>query len=85
MLLVLNGFRRTLDDLQAIAELSVAELTANHGALAAVVVNRADPQSLGQVAEALAVVGVPAYALPEESVLSQPTPPTCWRRSRAGW
>jgi phosphate acetyltransferase len=74
VLLVLNGFRRSTDDLRAIADLSVAELAANHGALAAVVANRVGPEDLDRVVDALAGVRVPAYALPEEPVLSQPTP-----------
>ncbi|TDD62735.1 phosphate acetyltransferase [Kribbella antibiotica] len=73
VLLVLNGFRRSPQDLRAIADMAAGELRANHGTLAAVVANRVAPDGLRKAVGALASVGVPAFALPEEPVLSQPT------------
>ncbi|GAA0583354.1 phosphate acetyltransferase [Kribbella sandramycini] len=72
VLLVLNGFRRGPGDLRAIAELAAGELRVHHGTLAAVVANRVTGE-LSEAVGALAGVGVPAFALPEEPVLSQPT------------
>ncbi|MFK4084825.1 phosphate acetyltransferase [Kribbella sp. NPDC020789] len=73
VLLVLNGFRRTPHDLRAIADMAAGELRANHGTLAAVVVNRVTPGRLTDAVDVLAGVGVPAFALPEEPLLTQPT------------
>jgi phosphate acetyltransferase len=73
VLLVLNGFRRSPRDLRAIADIAVGELQANHGSLAALVANRVDPDGLLDAVAALADAGAPAFALPEEPLLSQPT------------
>ncbi|WP_433158428.1 phosphate acetyltransferase [Kribbella sp. CA-247076] len=73
VLLVLNGFRRSPRDLRAIADLAVGELRANHGSLAALVANRVDPERIPDAVAALAGTGGPAFALPEEPLLSQPT------------
>jgi phosphate acetyltransferase len=73
VLLVLNGFGRTTHELRAIADMAVGELRANHGTLAAVVANRVTPDGLAEAVSALTGTGVPAFALPEEPVLSQPT------------
>ncbi|TCO17300.1 phosphate acetyltransferase [Kribbella steppae] len=73
VLLVLNGFRRSSRDLRAIADIAVGELHANHGSLAALVANRVAPDRLPDAVAALAGAGAPAFALPEEPLLSQPT------------
>jgi len=73
VLLVLNGFRRSPRDLRAIADIAVGELHANHGSLAALVANRVDPVGLADAVAALAGAGGPAFALPEDPLLSQPT------------
>ncbi|MEU4191874.1 phosphate acetyltransferase [Kribbella sp. NPDC026611] len=81
VLLVLNGFRRSPRDLRAIADMAVGELLANHGSLAALVANRVT-DSLDEAVTALTGVGAspggsrgfaPAFALPEEPLLTQPT------------
>ncbi len=72
ILLVLNGARRSADDLHVSAELAVSEIDANYGRLAAVIANRADPDTLDRVRDAVAVK-VTGYALPEEPLLSAPT------------
>jgi len=73
VLLVLNGFRRSAPDLRAIADMAAGELRVHHGTLAAVVVNRVTPGRLSDAVDALGGVGVPAFALPEDPLLSQPT------------
>jgi phosphate acetyltransferase len=73
VLLVLNGFRRNPRDLRAIADIAVGELKANHGSLAALVANRVDPGQLTDAVVALTGAAGPAFALPEEPLLSQPT------------
>ncbi|TDC46692.1 phosphate acetyltransferase [Jiangella ureilytica] len=72
VVLVLNGHDRSPGDLRAVAELATAELTANYGTLAALVANRVPPDRLDATREALSRLG-PAYALPEEPLLSAPT------------
>ncbi|TDW22606.1 phosphate acetyltransferase [Kribbella kalugense] len=72
VLLVLNGFGRTPHDVQAIADMAVAELTANHGSLFAVIVNRVDDGQGQLLVAALDGIGAPAFAIPEEPLLNQP-------------
>ncbi|WBQ08229.1 phosphate acetyltransferase [Kribbella sp. CA-293567] len=72
VLLVLNGAGRSPEDVGTLSEIANAELTANHGSLFAVVANRVDPGQLDQTVAAMAKAGVPAYALPEEPLLSAP-------------
>ena len=50
-----------------------AELTANHGTLFAIIANRVDPRPPSGRAAALAADGVPAFALPEQPLLSAPS------------
>jgi phosphate acetyltransferase len=73
VLLVLNANGRAPEDVRTAAELAISELTANHGTLFAIAANRADPGALDDVVKALADLGVPAFALPEESLLSAPS------------
>jgi phosphate acetyltransferase len=72
VLLVLNGFGRTPHDVRAIADIAAAELAANHGSLFAVIANRVDSGDDQPLLEALEGVGVPAFAIPDEPLLSQP-------------
>ncbi|TDD72048.1 phosphate acetyltransferase [Jiangella aurantiaca] len=72
VVLVLNGHARSPADLRAVAELATAELAANYGTLAALVANRVPPAALDEARTALSGLG-PAYALPEEPLLSAPT------------
>ena len=87
VLLVLNAHDRTLDGISTAADLAVSELNANHGTLFAIVANRADGD-LEAVVKALDGHGVPAFALPEEPLLSAPsvadlmTAPSSVARSR---
>ncbi|MEU8225321.1 phosphate acetyltransferase [Kribbella sp. NPDC048915] len=75
VLLVVNGLNRSAHDVRTIAEISVAELTANHGTLFAVIVNRADAMSTEDgksLVAALDGIGAPTFAIPEEPLLNQP-------------
>ncbi|MEU4293801.1 DRTGG domain-containing protein, partial [Kribbella sp. NPDC026596] len=73
VVLVLNGFQRSPRDLRMIGDMAIGELRGNHGSLAAVVANRVAPQQLADTVAALTGAGGPAFALPEEPLLSQPT------------
>ncbi|WP_298332310.1 phosphate acetyltransferase [Haloactinopolyspora sp.] len=72
VLLVLNGRDRSPDDVHAVAEMATAELTANYGTLVGVIANRVDPDLLEPTRSALEPFG-PAFALPEQPLLSAPT------------
>ncbi len=72
VLLVLNGAGRSPADLRTLADLAGAELAANHGSLFAVVANRVGQDELASTVAALAGGDVPAYAIPEEPLLSAP-------------
>ena len=73
VLLVLNGSGRTAQDLHTVTEMAVAELQANHGSLFAVIANRVDAEDVARDIEALCTEDVPAYAIPEEPLLSAPS------------
>jgi phosphate acetyltransferase len=73
VLLVLNGAARTAEDLRTVTEMAVTELHANHGTLFAVVANRVDAADVAKDVEALRTEDVPAYAIPEEPLLSAPS------------
>jgi len=70
---------RSADDLRQIAEVATAELRHAHAGLVAIVVNRADPDSLDEIEEAVASAldgaasTVPVWAIPEDPYLFAPT------------
>ncbi|GAA1570858.1 phosphate acetyltransferase [Kribbella sancticallisti] len=72
VLLVLNGHGRSPEDLRTLADMAGGELAANHGSLFAVIANRVDQDQLAPTVAALASADVPAYAIPEEALLSAP-------------
>lgn len=73
VLLVVNGRGRTPDGVAQAASVAVAELHANHAQVTAVVANRTAPGSLDAVRTALTSADIPAWALPEEALLTAPT------------
>lgn len=73
VLLVLNGFGRSPEDLHTITDMAAAELAANHGTLFAVIANRVDAAEVAADVDALARGDVPAYAIPEQPLLSAPS------------
>src|SRR5918994_1086126 len=73
VLLVLNGQGRGVDQLRTTAAMAQAELAANHATLFAVIANRVDPEATDRTATALRREGVPAFALPEQPLLSAPS------------
>ncbi len=73
VLLVLNGADRSVDQLRTAADLATTELLAHHGTLFAVIANRVSGASPAACAQALTTEGMPAYAIPEEPLLSAPS------------
>lgn len=73
VVLVVNGNRRTPADIEQVVEVSIAELAANHAHVAAIVANRCATQSVDVVRRLLQSSGKPAWALPENPLLSAPT------------
>lgn len=73
VLLVLNGAGRTGEDLRTVTEMAVKELHANHGTLFAIIANRVDEVDVADDIAALCREDVPAYAIPEEPLLSAPS------------
>ncbi|WP_127126618.1 phosphate acetyltransferase [Georgenia sp. SYP-B2076] len=72
VLLVVGALHHTSAEVAQVAELAVAEIAANHATTVGVLANRCRPEELGQVREALAASGLPAWALPEVPLLSAP-------------
>jgi phosphate acetyltransferase len=73
VVLVLNGADRTPQDLHTMAELTAAELKAQHGTLFAVVANRVRPDQVAEATEAVAAVATLGYAIPEQPLLAAPS------------
>ena len=76
VLLVLNGARRTVEDLGTLADITTAEIAAHHATLFAVVVNRVtegDPASVADDLAAGLAADVPVHALPDEPLLAAPS------------
>ena len=85
VLLVLGGRTsdgtgvRTPDDMRQIAEITTAELRSAHAGLLAVVVNRADPDELPAIEQAVVTSfdelskATPVWAIPEDPFLFAPT------------
>jgi len=73
VLLVLNASGRDPEGIRTAADLAISELRANHGTLFAIVANRADSDARGDVVAALGDLGVPAFAIPEQPLLSAPS------------
>lgn len=66
---------RSAIDLAQVAELGLHELRAAHATVLAALVNRADPEALGEIVSEVSAVlpeGTPVWALPEEIALVAP-------------
>ncbi|MBO0856440.1 MAG: AAA family ATPase, partial [Nocardia sp.] len=73
VLLVVRGAGRDPDEVVEITRVCEAELAREHAQLTAVIANRCDPGELEAVEKALAVLGHPAWTLPEVPLLTAPT------------
>lgn len=73
VLLVVRGTGRRPDAIRQAAEVSLAELRAQHAEVLAVVANRCEPEQVTQIKEALAATALPAWAVPEDQLLAAPT------------
>jgi phosphate acetyltransferase len=75
---VFLGSARSAADIAQVAEVTVAELAAEHAQLSAVVVNRGDPDNLDHILAAVSETiadthPVPVWTLPEDPALVAPT------------
>jgi hypothetical protein len=68
-----NGAGRTAEQLHTVTDIAVTELHANHGSLFAIIANRVGAQDVAADVAALGSDDVPAYAIPEEPLLSAPS------------
>ncbi len=75
MLLIVPGVDRHVSDLVTLVDLMMSEATARHAQIAGVVVNRCDPNQRDTIAAELTehLGDLPAYAMPEDDLLSAPT------------
>lgn len=74
----LTGAARDREEMFQAADIAITELELEHAQLAAVIVNRADPDDLDGIIAAVAraigpSVQIPVWALPEDAVLVAPT------------
>ncbi|GAB3114724.1 phosphate acetyltransferase [Janibacter alkaliphilus] len=73
VVLVVSALDRSPGDVRQMVEVATAELGAAHAEVVAVVANRAAPDELERVREALADVPLPTWALPDVPLLIAPT------------
>ena len=73
VLLVVRGAGRRPDAVRQAAEVSLAELRAQHAEVLAVVANRCEQSEVTNVKEALEATSLPAWAMPEDQLLAAPT------------
>lgn len=73
VLLVVRGAGRRPDAVRQAAEVSLAELRAQHAEVLAVVANRCEQSEVTNVKEALEATSLPAWAMPEDHLLAAPT------------
>ena len=73
VLLVVNGFERTPEQVEQLAEIAIAEIRQSHATTVGVVANRCDPDRLDAVRQRLAGLELPVWALPEVPLLSAPS------------
>ena len=73
VLLVVRGTGRRPDAIRQAAEVSLAELRAQHAEVLAVVANRCEPDEVTQVKAALEATSLPGWAVPEDQLLAAPT------------
>jgi phosphate acetyltransferase len=72
VLLVVSAMDRTAAEVAAVADLAIEEISHDHATTIALLANRCAPDQLGAVRDALAALGLPAWALPEVPLLSAP-------------
>ncbi len=72
VLLVVSGFDRTADEVTQVVEMARFELKQSHADVVCAVLNRCAPQALGEIAESVRQLSIPAWALPEAPILSAP-------------
>lgn len=74
VVLVINGGHRKPAVVAQVADVVVTEMTANHAQVVSIVANRCAPGSVSGVRDALrAGTGLPAWAVPENPLLTAPT------------
>lgn len=72
VLLVVSGFDRTAEEVTQVVEMARFELKQSHADVVCAVLNRCAPQALGEIAESVRQLSIPAWALPEAPILSAP-------------
>jgi phosphate acetyltransferase len=73
VILAISGKDRSVETIEQMAELCLAELSSVRAHTVAIVANRCDPEQLGDICEALSKTGVQPWALPEVPLLVAPT------------
>ncbi len=73
VLLVLRGTDRTPEEIGTNARLIVDELRVGHAHPVGIVVNRCAPEDLAVIQSVLAPLGLPAWTLPSQALLTAPT------------
>jgi len=73
VLLAVRALGRDVEELEQVVDIATAELRSEHATVAAVAINRCEPERVEEVRSALSGLSVPVWAFPEIPVLAAPT------------
>ena len=73
VLLVARALDRSIDEIRQLVDIATAELRSDHAVVAAVAINRCEPDRLEDVKASLADLPVPVWAFPDIPILSAAT------------
>src|SRR5690606_3431114 len=73
VLLTVPALDRTAEEIAQVVDIAAAELRSDHATVAAVAINRCEPERIEEVRAAVTPHGVPVWVFPEIPVLAAPT------------
>ncbi|WP_413452198.1 phosphate acetyltransferase [Georgenia phoenicis] len=73
VLLTVRALDRSVEEVQQVVDIAAAELRSDHAVVAAVAINRCEPERVEEVRAAVAGHGLPVWVFPEIPVLAAPT------------
>ena len=73
VLLTVRALERSVEEIRQVVDIAAAELRSEHATVAAVAINRCEPDRIDEVRAGLADLDVPVWVFPEIPLLSAPT------------
>ncbi|WP_324649654.1 phosphate acetyltransferase [Georgenia sp. H159] len=73
VLLAVRALDRTVEEIEQVVDIASSELRSDHASIAAVAINRCEPERVDEVQQALSRLSVPVWTFPELPLLSAAT------------